>query len=169
MGVDASYVMWYRKGLLKLIQQEVSDGHYYLGDDGYRLVRRAYDGYDADEEGQPSIDFEICETNSRGVSCTSSVYFYYASGVVRVCDGRRYFGEHNEEYNGNAVGFYSELLRNLSRNEEYSYTYCDAYCDVIMEGYYDPADQSDKPQPPIILWCGLGAGYAGLLFWTSRK
>jgi hypothetical protein len=39
----------------------------------------------------------------------------------------------------------------------------------IMEGYYDPQDQSDKPQPLVALWSGLGVCYAGLLFWANRK
>ncbi len=38
----------------------------------------------------------------------------------------------------------------------------------IMEGYYDPQDQSDKPRPPVALWTVAGACYGLLIFWSSR-
>jgi hypothetical protein len=38
----------------------------------------------------------------------------------------------------------------------------------LLEGYYDPQDQSDKPQAPIVLWSAMGGCY-GLLIWWSRR
>jgi hypothetical protein len=41
------------------------------------------------------------------------------------------------------------------------------YTQRLETGYYDPADTSDKPSLPIVMWCGLGVGYVCLVIWAG--
>jgi len=38
----------------------------------------------------------------------------------------------------------------------------------VMSGYFDPADQSDRPHSPWLLWGVLGAAYVVTLVWAGK-
>jgi phosphotransferase system glucose/maltose/N-acetylglucosamine-specific IIC component len=42
------------------------------------------------------------------------------------------------------------------------------YTRRVMSGYFDPADQSDRPRSPWILWSVLGVAYMGVLIWVGK-
>jgi hypothetical protein len=43
------------------------------------------------------------------------------------------------------------------------------YNSRVMSGYYDPANTSDAPKMPWVLWGGLAVAYVALLAWTVSQ
>lgn len=117
MGVDASYVMPYRKGLLKLIQKQLRLGQHYLCHPGVELIMRRDVKWEEEiKYPHKCIMIRICSDKNQCWS-THRIMIFPEEGVVEVDDGRRYYdrdgSKDNKKHNKMVAAYYKKLLQEL--------------------------------------------------------
>jgi hypothetical protein len=156
MGIDASYVIPYKRGLLKKIQEEIKKGQYYYcqGEiNTYGLTR----DYEEKSHEIYGTDFIFHLKRKDETYCGSRIVFYPRLGILEVDDGRRYSGSHNIKWNEGAIEYYENLLKSMGHYRYYCYIHSDicgsVHNDETFNSYADELTDDEVLQeiPPHLL------------------
>lgn len=139
MGIDASYVIPYKRGLLKKIQEEIRERKHYFCDNKKLLYAFTRCGEIKDMKAKEQyITFEIEIVSDSTYSSTSMIFFYPHIGVLEIYDGYRYFGKRNEKYNNKVIKYYENLLKTMGHIIEYCEIHSDCFPDVDERTMFHP-------------------------------
>lgn len=149
MGIDASYVIYYKKGLLKKIHEEITKGQYYYcqgESDSYELTR------DDDEEYREILGtdfvFHLKRKDEKCYGGSSRIVFYPSLGILEVNDGKTTSGWYNKEWNEAAIEYYEKLLERMGYDTYYCYIHynvCGSACDdETFDSYYSDELTDDE-------------------------
>lgn len=123
MGVDASYVMPYRKGLLKLLLRKITLGQHYMYRPGVKLIMTRDVQWETamkDTYTTTYIILNIQRETDKWFQRYSKVIWFPFEGVLEIDDGIRYYDrdgtKDNEDYHKMVVDYYKDLFTELNHD-----------------------------------------------------
>lgn len=123
MGVDASYVMPYRKGLFKLLLKKLRLGQHYMYRPGKTLLFQRNIEWEKDigaSYASACVILRIKVDQDKWYCSDSRLAWFPLEGVLEVDDGKRYYdrdgSKDNENYHNMVCDYYKELFKELGHD-----------------------------------------------------